>query len=122
MDYGQKVRIIEGEYKGIVGTIEGYMAFTNIYIVNMPNGNQMSFKPFELEEYQDRIYAEDFNMSESNPNGEFVRVSEINKLIEYGAISIDRAKLEEYKFDTRVTYNKDKYTREEAMKLWYGWQ
>lgn len=43
MEYGQKVKIIEGEYKGTVGTIEGYMAFTNIYIVNIPNGNQMNF-------------------------------------------------------------------------------
>lgn len=67
-----------------------------------------------------KIYAEDFNMSQSDPNGEFVRVSEINKMIEYGAIIIDRSKLEEYKFDTRVMYNKEKYTREEAMKLWNG--
>lgn len=53
-----------------------------------------------------KIYAEDFNMSLSDANGEFVRVSEINKMIEYGAITIDRTKLEEYEFDTRVTYNK----------------
>ena len=68
----------------------------------------------------DRLYAEDFNMSKSNPNGEFVRISELNKMIECGAIQIDRQKIEEYKFDTRVTYDKNKYTREEAMKLWYG--
>ena len=48
----------------------------------------------------DRLYAEDFNMSESNPNGQFVRVSELNKMIEYGAIQINRQKIEEYKFDT----------------------
>jgi len=65
-----------------------------------------------------RIYAEDFNMSQLDANGEFVRISEINEMIEYGAITINRSKLEEYKFDTRVTYNKEKYTREEAMKLW----
>lgn len=65
-----------------------------------------------------RIYADDFNMSLSNANGELVRVSEINKMIEYGAITIDRAKLEEYKFDTRVTYNRERYTREEVMKMW----
>ena len=68
----------------------------------------------------DRLYAEDFNMVESNPNEQFVRISELNKMIEYGAIHIDRQKIQEYKFDTRVTYNKDKYTRGEAMKLWYG--
>ena len=31
----------------------------------------------------DRLYAEDFNMVESNPNGQFVRISEMNKMIEY---------------------------------------
>jgi len=67
-----------------------------------------------------KIYAKDFNMSQSNSNGEFVRVSEINKMIEYGVITIDRSKLKEYKFDTTVAYDKEKYTREEAMKLWYG--
>ena len=68
----------------------------------------------------DRMYANDFNMVESNPNGQFVRISEINKMIECGAISIDREKIKEYKFDTTVMYNKDKMTREEAMKLWHG--
>lgn len=68
----------------------------------------------------EKIYAEDFNMYQSDSNGEFVRVSEINKMIEYGVITIDRSKLKEYKFDTTVTYDKEKYTREEAMKLWYG--
>ncbi len=66
----------------------------------------------------DKIYSEDFNMFQSDPNGEFVRVSGINKMIEYGAIIIDRSKLKEYKFDTRVTYNKEKFSREEAMRLW----
>lgn len=69
-----------------------------------------------------RIYVEDFNMSQSDPNGEFVRISEINKMIEYGAITIDRKKLEEYKFDSRVTYSKDKFSREEAMELWLAMQ
>ena len=51
----------------------------------------------------DRLYAEDFNMVESNPNEQFVRISELNKMIECGAIQIDRQKIEEYKFNTRVT-------------------
>ena len=68
----------------------------------------------------DRLYAEDFNMVESNPNGQFVKINELNKMIEYGAIHIDRQKIREYKFDTTVTYDKDKYTKEEAMRLWYG--
>lgn len=55
----------------------------------------------------DRIYASDFNMLESNPNGEFVRVSEINDMIARGVLTLDRDKLKEYHFDTRVTYNKE---------------
>ena len=69
-----------------------------------------------------KVYAEDFNMVVSNSNGQFVRISEINKMIECGAITIDRQKLREYKFDTTVTYDTGKYTREEAMKLWYGYR
>lgn len=64
----------------------------------------------------ERIYVSDFNMSESNPDGEFVRVSEINEMIALGILTLDRDRLKEYHFDTRVTYNKDIYTREEAMK------
>ena len=67
----------------------------------------------------DQMYANDFNMVQSDPNGQFVRISEINKMIEYGVITVDSEKLKEYKFDTTVTYDKEKYTREEAMKLWY---
>ena len=66
------------------------------------------------------VYASDFNMVQSDLNGQFVRISEINKMIECGAIAVDREKLKEYKFDTTVSYNKEKYTREEAMELWYG--
>lgn len=66
------------------------------------------------------VYASDFNMVQSDSNGQFVRISEINKMIECGAITVDREKLKEYKFDTTVTYDKEKFTREEAMKLWYG--
>lgn len=64
------------------------------------------------------ILADDFNMVESNLNGQFVRISEINDMIKYGAIKIDREKLEDYKFDTRVVYDKDKCSREDAMRLW----
>ena len=66
------------------------------------------------------VYASDFNMVQSDSNGQFVRISEINKMIECGAITVDREKLKEYKFDTTVNYDKEKFTREEAMKLWYG--
>lgn len=68
----------------------------------------------------DKLNVKDFNMSQLESNEHFVRVSEINRMIEYGAITINREKLEEYKFDTRVSYNKEKFSREEAMKFWYG--
>lgn len=64
------------------------------------------------------IFATDFNLVESNQNGQFVRVSEINDMIKYGAIKINREKMEEYKFDTTVIYDKDKTSREDVMKLW----
>ena len=68
----------------------------------------------------DKMYANDFNLVEYRSSGQFVRISEINKMIEYGIITVDRSKIKEYKFDNTVMYNKDKYTREEAMRLWYG--
>ncbi len=64
------------------------------------------------------IFASDFNMVESNPNGQFVRISEIIDMIKYGAIKINREKMDEYKFDTSVIYDKDKTSREDAMRLW----
>lgn len=60
----------------------------------------------------------DFNVVVTNSNGEFVRISELNKMIQYGAINIDEKKLKDYKFDTTVIYNKNILTREEAMKIW----
>ncbi len=40
----------------------------------------------------DKLYAHDFNMVESNPNGQFVRISELNQMIGCGALSVDRKK------------------------------
>lgn len=65
----------------------------------------------------EKMYAKDFNMVQSDINGQFVKISEINRMIEYGVIVVDREKLKEYKFNTTVTYDKDKFTREEAMSL-----
>ena len=48
------------------------------------------------------LYVEDFNVAMINDNGHFVRIEELNKMIEYGAITINREKLEEYKKETRV--------------------
>ena len=65
----------------------------------------------------DRMYSSDFNVSESNSNGDLVRIDEINNMIAYGVLKLDETKLKEYHFDTRVTYNKEIYTREQAMNL-----
>lgn len=64
-----------------------------------------------------KMSPSDFTMSEINSNGEFVRISEINDMIDYGVLKLDEVKLKEYHFDTRVTYDKELYTREQAMIL-----
>jgi hypothetical protein len=64
-----------------------------------------------------RMYPSDFNVSESNPNGCFIKIDELNDMIAYGVLKLDETKLKEYHFDTRVTYNKEIYTREQAMNL-----
>lgn len=65
----------------------------------------------------DRMYPLDFNVSESNSNGCFIKIDELNDMIAYGVLKLDEAKLKEYHFDTRVTYNKEIYTREQVMNL-----
>lgn len=65
----------------------------------------------------DRMYPSDFNVSESNSNGCFIRMDELNDMIAYGVLKLDETKLKEYHFDTRVTYNKEIYTRKQAMNL-----
>jgi hypothetical protein len=65
----------------------------------------------------DRMYLSDFNVSESNPNGCFIKIDELNDMIAYGVLKLDETKLKEYHFDTRFTYNKEIYTRKQAMNL-----
>lgn len=48
------------------------------------------------------LYVEDFNVVVVDDNGHSVRIEELNKMVEYGAITINREKLEEYKKETRV--------------------
>ena len=43
----------------------------------------------------------DFNVVEINSNGHFVRIEELNKMVECGVIAINRENLEEYKTETR---------------------
>lgn len=58
---------------------------------------------------------DDFNMSMGTPNGIFVRLEEINKMIACGVLSVDKDKLLDYKFDTTVMYSGN---REDAFELW----
>lgn len=50
----------------------------------------------------EKLYADDFNVVVSDPNGQFVNLREINRMIELGAIKVDREKVEEYKTGTRT--------------------
>lgn len=61
------------------------------------------------------MQREDFNMSMCNPNGTFVRLEEINKMIACGVITVDEEKLLRYKFDSAVTCAGN---REEVFSLW----
>lgn len=47
------------------------------------------------------IKADDFNMVISEYGETYIRLNELNKLIDCGAISVDEEKLEQYKKDTR---------------------
>jgi len=40
----------------------------------------------------DRMYPSDFNVSESNSNGDLVRIDEINNMIAYVALNLDDTK------------------------------
>lgn len=66
---------------------------------------------------QNKLFPNDFNMHESNANGCFVRLSEINDMIAYGVLSVDVNKLKEYQFDSRVEYS-GSLSREEAMNMY----
>lgn len=77
----------------------------------------ISFAILKAVMVMDRMYLSDFNVSESNPNGEFIKIDELNDMIAYGVLKLDETKLKEYHFDTRFTYNKEIYTRQQAMNL-----
>ena len=46
--------------------------------------------------------ANDFNVVVTDINGHFISIEELNKMIECGAITINREKLEDYKTETRT--------------------
>ena len=77
----------------------------------------ISFAILKAVMVMDRMYLSDFNVSESNSNGEFIKIDELNDMIAYGVLKLDETKLKEYHFDTRFTYNKEIYTRKQAMNL-----
>lgn len=43
-----------------------------------------------------KLYPSDFNVSESNPNGVWVRLNEINEMIDFEVLQVDEDKLQEY--------------------------
>ena len=49
-----------------------------------------------------KLYPSEFCMSVTNPNGVFVRLDEINEMINDGILSVDFDKLEQRIFDKTV--------------------
>lgn len=65
----------------------------------------------------DKMYTTDFNTSMSEDNVQYIKLDELNDMLSLGILKLDRTKLKEYHFDTRVNYDSKKYTRKEAMKM-----
>lgn len=51
---------------------------------------------------ENKLYPSEFCMSMTNPNGVFVRLDEINEMINDGILSVDFDKLEQRIFDKTV--------------------
>ena len=51
---------------------------------------------------ENKLYPSEFCMSITNPNGKFVRLSEINEMIADGILTVDFDKLEQRIFDKTV--------------------
>lgn len=49
-----------------------------------------------------KLYSSDFNVSESNPNGVWVRLNEINDMIACGILQVDKNKLLDYHINSRI--------------------
>lgn len=60
----------------------------------------------------------DFGMSFTDANGTFIRLEEINRMKALSIITVDEDLLREYRFDTQVQYDKEKFSREEVRKHW----
>lgn len=57
---------------------------------------------------ENKLYPSEFCMSVTNPNGVFVRLDEINEMINDGILSVDFDKLEQRIFDkTVIKFDKD---------------
>lgn len=64
------------------------------------------------------VYPKDFNMTITENGETLVRVSEINEMIRKGVFALNREKMNDYHFDIRLVYNKEKLTRNEAFNLY----
>lgn len=64
------------------------------------------------------VCPRDFNMTITENGETLVRVSEINEMIRKGVFALNREKMNDYHFDTRFIYNKEKLTRNEAFNLY----
>lgn len=47
----------------------------------------------------------------------YIRLSELNEMIDYGVFSVDQNKLQKYCFDKQVVYNKGKTSKEDFTGL-----
>lgn len=61
--------------------------------------------------------SDDFGMSLHKDGQCYVRLDDLNKFVKQEIITVDECKLIDWKFDTRVKYNINSLTREEAMML-----
>ena len=56
----------------------------------------------------DKMYTTDFNMSMSEDNVQYIKLYELNDMLSLVILKLDRAKLKEYHFYTRVNYDSKK--------------
>jgi hypothetical protein len=50
----------------------------------------------------EQFYYDDFNVMQSDVNGHWVRVEELNKMIEAGVITVNAEKIKQYHDATRI--------------------
>lgn len=80
---GQKVKILNPYFEGQVGTIQSFMWTTGNYIVTMPNGNNLPFRPSELEKEDKKISLAE-QIASANFRAEDPLASRGNQAKDYG--------------------------------------